>query len=374
LFDEVEKGFRGFFWSAKDKANRGQCLVAWNQVCKPTDQGGLGVKNLRLQGLALRVRWEWLRRTDPSRPWQGLPLITDERARQVFDSLVQIMVGDGRRTLFWRDRWIDGKHATDVAPTLAGKIKTRAYNSRTVAQAMENNRWTGDFKEPLSEAEARDCVRLWLAVREVRREETGDDQFRWPWSSSGVYTARSTYKMLTQGSIAHPLGEAIWRNKATPKSKLFVWLAAQDRIWSSERRYRHGLQDHATRCEVCMQEIETCEHILMQCVVTREVWHICRETLELTFEEPTQASTFEEWWLRERAKLRDRKHRKEFDALVCMISYAIWKNRNAWIFGDARRQHRPISLAALVAEEYNLLKRCHRGGDGAGVGATTLGE
>jgi hypothetical protein len=108
-----------------------------------------------------------------------------------------------------------------------------------------------------------------------------------------------------------------------------------------------------------MQEIETSEHILMQCVVTREVWHICRETLELTFEEPTQASTFEEWWLGERTKIRDRKLRKEFDALVCMISYAIWKNRNAWIFGDARRQHRPISLAALVAEEYNLLKRCH---------------
>jgi hypothetical protein len=28
LFDEVEKCFRGFFWSAKDRANGGQCLVA----------------------------------------------------------------------------------------------------------------------------------------------------------------------------------------------------------------------------------------------------------------------------------------------------------------------------------------------------------
>jgi hypothetical protein len=126
------------------------------------------------------------------------------------------------------------------------------------------------------------------------REETVEDQFRWPWSSPGEYTARSTYKMLTQGSITHPLGEAIWRNMATPKSKQFVWLAAQDRIWSSERRHRHGLQDQASRCEVCMQEIETSEHILMQCVVTREVWHICREILELTFEEPNRASTFED--------------------------------------------------------------------------------
>jgi hypothetical protein len=68
------------------------------------------------------------------------------------------MVGDGRHTYFWRDKWIDGKHAIDIAPTLAGKIKTRAYNSRTVAQATESNRWVYDFKEPMSEAEARDCV------------------------------------------------------------------------------------------------------------------------------------------------------------------------------------------------------------------------
>jgi hypothetical protein len=100
LFDEVDKWFRGFFWNAKDRASGGQCLVAWNQVCKEFEHGGLGVKNLRLQGLALRVRWEWLRRTDPDRPWQGLPPFSDAQAREVFDKLVKIQNGDGRQVLF----------------------------------------------------------------------------------------------------------------------------------------------------------------------------------------------------------------------------------------------------------------------------------
>jgi hypothetical protein len=92
--------------------------------------------------------------------------------------------------------------------------------------------------------------------------------------------------------------------------------------------------------------------------------------------EPSRESTFEEWWLTERGWIRDEKQRKEVDALVCTVSYAIWKNRNAWVFGDARRQHRPITLAALVAEEYNLLRRSQgRGrGEGIGVGATIVGE
>jgi hypothetical protein len=59
-------------------------MVAWDTICKPTRLGGLGVKDLRLQGLALRVRWCWLRRTDPLRPWQGLPALNDPEANEVF--------------------------------------------------------------------------------------------------------------------------------------------------------------------------------------------------------------------------------------------------------------------------------------------------
>jgi hypothetical protein len=99
-----------------------------------------------------------------------------------------------------------------------------------------------------------------------------------------------------------------------------------------------------------------------------------REILDLTFEEPSRDSTFQEWWLKERGRIREKKQRKELDALVCTVSYAIWKNRNAWVFGDARRQHRPITLAALVAEDYNLLRRSQGRGEGVGVGATIAGE
>jgi hypothetical protein len=43
-----------------------------------------------------------------------------------------------------------------------------------------------------------------------------------------------------------------------------------------------------------------------------------------------------------------------------MITYALWKNRNAWVFEDERRQHGPIRIAALVAKEYNMIKIAHR--------------
>jgi hypothetical protein len=66
LLEEVTKWLRAFFWTGKE-IHEGQCLVAWDNICKPMCYGGLGVKDLRLHGPPLRVQWEWLRRTDPNR-------------------------------------------------------------------------------------------------------------------------------------------------------------------------------------------------------------------------------------------------------------------------------------------------------------------
>jgi hypothetical protein len=73
-----------FFCAGKDEVQGGQCLVAWRTICKSKEFGRLGVKDLRLQGLALRVRWMWLRRIDPERPWQGLPGLNDPLVVGVF--------------------------------------------------------------------------------------------------------------------------------------------------------------------------------------------------------------------------------------------------------------------------------------------------
>jgi hypothetical protein len=68
LLEQITKCLRSFYWVGKKKVNGRQYLVAWENVCKPTRYGGLGIKDLRLQVLALRVRCEWLKLTNPLRP------------------------------------------------------------------------------------------------------------------------------------------------------------------------------------------------------------------------------------------------------------------------------------------------------------------
>jgi hypothetical protein len=89
-------------------------------------------------------------------------------------------------------------------------------------------------------------------------------------------------------------------------------------------RFWHGLQEAETSCVVCLQEKETADHLLLQCIVSREVWHVDRQSNGLAIEEPTHADTLEDWWLRARSRLRGREQ-KNFDVLVCTVCHGMWK-------------------------------------------------
>jgi hypothetical protein len=62
--ESIDKLRRAFIWCGAASVSGGRCKVAWEIVYRPHNLGGLGVADLRRTGVALRVRWPWLRRTD----------------------------------------------------------------------------------------------------------------------------------------------------------------------------------------------------------------------------------------------------------------------------------------------------------------------
>ncbi|XBH56154.1 hypothetical protein VPH35_078058 [Triticum aestivum] len=97
---QLEKIQRGFLWAGRAVANGGNCHVNWCRACRPVEYGGLGIRDLERAGLALRLRWMWLARTDTDRAWQGLDLQFSKEERALFFASTTMMLGDGRTTLF----------------------------------------------------------------------------------------------------------------------------------------------------------------------------------------------------------------------------------------------------------------------------------
>lgn len=103
------------------------------------------MKNLQLQGIALRVRRECLRRTEPNKPWQGLHFLSDDIATEFFDSLVEIRLGDVKKVLISCGHWINGYRAEESAPMVVQLVRKRAFNNHSVADAITNVRWVVDI-------------------------------------------------------------------------------------------------------------------------------------------------------------------------------------------------------------------------------------
>lgn len=66
---EIDAICRRFFWAGSDQSIKGKCMVAWQVCCKPTEFGGLGIRDIKLAGYALQTRWLWLQKVDQDRPW-----------------------------------------------------------------------------------------------------------------------------------------------------------------------------------------------------------------------------------------------------------------------------------------------------------------
>jgi hypothetical protein len=101
--------------------------------------------------------------------------------------------------------------------------------------------------------------------------------------------------MFLDATLFHPY-ERIWKSWAPPRCKLFMWLVAHKRCWTSDRLARRGLP-HPEHCPLCDQEDETLDHLLVSCVFTRQFWYmILRQVgLHSLAPQPTYL-IFDEWW------------------------------------------------------------------------------
>lgn len=78
----------------------GQCKVAWKSVYQPMSLGGLGIVDLRFFGYALRLRWEWLRRSEPNHCWVRLPARLEKPVVAMAAISMSVVYGDGGNALF----------------------------------------------------------------------------------------------------------------------------------------------------------------------------------------------------------------------------------------------------------------------------------
>ncbi|CAN6371894.1 unnamed protein product [Urochloa humidicola] len=190
----------------------------------------------------------------------------------MFYHSTHMVVGNGRRTLLWMDKWLNGKSIADLAPCLLQAVGPRVQKCRTVQEALINRRWVRDITGALTVQVLLEYLDIREIVRGMVLDPNVDDRVCWIWTTDSQFTTASAYKAFFIGQPAIPCAKILHKTRAPGKYKFFMWLGLHKRCWTAARRKRYGLQDDDA-CILCDQESETITHLSVKCVFSREIWH-----------------------------------------------------------------------------------------------------
>jgi hypothetical protein len=114
--------------------------------------------------------------------------------------------------MFWTDRWIHGQSISALAPTLVSRITMRIKKSRSVQEALVNNRWVNDISGSLSAQIIIDFLVIWDLVQGFQLHPGIPDVHQWSPSASGDYSTKSAYDRFMVGSVSFEPATRIWKS------------------------------------------------------------------------------------------------------------------------------------------------------------------
>jgi hypothetical protein len=191
------------------------------------------------------------------------------------------------------------------------------------------------FRRNFGEVEENEWENL-LMLMEVVSLSQEPDTVRWCLERSSVFTTSALYNALTFPGVPNRWMISIWIAKIPLKIKINLWQVCNDKIQSAEQLAKKNWAG-PTECKLCGQ-LESAEHIFVQCVLARFCWSVFRDVYE---------------WVALPTSLEDihgklvegsnRKNRKFVFILGC-LAWSLWLIHNDFIFNSVLVSSPNVSL------------------------------
>jgi hypothetical protein len=229
--EEIDRRRHAFLWTGTESVSGRRCKLAWPIVCAPKEHGGLGIPDLRVLGYALRLRWEWLRRTEPGSAWALLSSTPERKVSTMFSASVSVEIGDGSSVRFWTDAWLPEGAICVFAPNSFAAVGRRRL-LRSVKDTLTDRRWVRDITGACTAPVLYEYLHPWERLMHVQLRPSEPDRFVWRWSADGQYSIRSAYQAFFTGWTTMAGAKELWRAAVSSKVKFFIWLALHGRLWT----------------------------------------------------------------------------------------------------------------------------------------------
>nr|KYP40876.1 Putative ribonuclease H protein At1g65750 family [Cajanus cajan] len=355
---------RGFLWRGVEDGSKIP-WVKWETVCKSKDEGGLGIKDVRLFNWALLGKWVWRCMLYPSTMWakvlQGRygriesfskTSNVDRRDSWWWKDIVWVLqqgnfwldekidrcIGDGTSTRFWEDKWIGGLRLLDVFPRLY------SFAFDPLSMVGHNGNWEGSTwlwqvkwrREPFVH-EVGSVNSLLEMLQGLQIFSSKQDQWRWICDKDGVFSVKSAYSWLQRSlggelsysSDFHLVIKSLWKCKAPIKCLVFCWQVFMNAFPCKSLLQVRGVELENNLCSLCSFFIEDPLHLFLMCPMAFNTWLSVAKWLEVEVVLPNSLTSLYLYWTNLGIY---KKSTQCFKVVWVSVIWSLWLHRNGIIF------------------------------------------
>ncbi|CAH1434531.1 unnamed protein product [Lactuca virosa] len=360
---EIEKMMKNFLWNC-DESKKGRAKVAWSTVCKPVDNGGLGLRNLRAWNKAILSRRIWMIVSNSESLWVKWININILKGRSFWDveknndmswswrNLIRLRskfrnhfvhkIGNGASTFMWYDDWHQlGAFSHVLSPREISSAGFRITDK--VKDVIVDRSWfwptdwlalipqLNDFQLPVLDPLMADKV-LWRK----RDGNLVDFDIQQVWNDINECGLKVSWVHL------------VWFKQRIPRHSFILWLAIQERLMTQDRM-RFWDKNKNLNCTLCNIQPDSHSHLFFECPYSAFVWKAVKDRVEIRSDSHSWIELVEELQILFKGKsIRVFIMKIAFAATV----YHVWRERNFRLFRKGKTEEMKVVLN--IFEEIRL--------------------
>eukprot|EP00253_Pinus_taeda_P030057 PITA_30057 len=373
IMEKIRRLCSIFLWDGS-KENQVLPWVAWDKVARSKEWGGWGIKILPdfSLSLAAKLGWRLIKMENlwtkvvkrkyidpvPLEDWIRNPFKNKQNVSVIWKATVESFkvieqglawkIGNGRNLKIGKDPWIGCNENYALSPGLIRHLEGKSIFTLDQVEKMgQSNMWGQAWKDG---GDLELDQRWWNEQHSFTQElfhsnvrlKDSPDMLIWAHGETGDYSPKDGYKfILSKKGWGEPewWSKHIWKLKCPTKARLFFWCLLRRKIptWDTlQSRYMHGPR----RCTLCKDEVESINHLFLNCIETKNIWGELEKLMNKKFEwgNGNLDEAWSKWWHQyPKGNMRN---------LPPIICWGVWLARNRSIFQD---KGTPPNVTAIQA-------------------------
>lgn len=375
----INASIRRFLWGKMDR-DKYISFIAWDKLCRDIEDGGLGVRDLKLFNEALLLKTVWQLASGQNKIWvavmrakycprKGIWGGKDARgASAMWRSVQQLKaffkddirwhVGDGMGIRALNEPWFD--------EWTMQSITTNRQRDVSVADLFDSQGGGWNLQQIQSLIGAQAMQSIVSSADIPHQNPLIGDRLLWMCSKTGNYSVKEGYRRLAQqmhthysySEDQHMAWKRIWGTKGViPRVQFFLWRIVHGGLPTMAALHRR-IATINPRCSLCGVENEYDMHVLFFCPIARATWFSSQLALRVS----ALPLSFPRAYMAITDTLNDEERTTFANLLWC-----IWKARNEAVF--SAKKPSPQGIIAQVnqmtdvrvpVQQPQVMQRCQK--------------